>query len=164
MGTPKAKSGISRAGKAKLKAGSPERIRPVIRLSELQRDSGGHAQGPSPLPTYESVLKRLRAGLVDKEPAALRSAQQLAMIYSTAARALSPQHLSALRVTSAAELGRMVREERERRKLSQQAFADLAGVGRRFISELENGKPTLEFDKVLQVATAAGLELSVRRR
>ncbi|KJF71463.1 MULTISPECIES: type II toxin-antitoxin system Y4mF family antitoxin [unclassified Rhizobium] len=62
------------------------------------------------------------------------------------------------------DLGRMVRRLRESRKLSQQEFADLAGVGRRFLSELENGKPTLEFEKVLQVARAAGISLFARGR
>ncbi|WP_436112671.1 helix-turn-helix transcriptional regulator [Neorhizobium tomejilense] len=58
----------------------------------------------------------------------------------------------------------MVRHAREERRLTQQAFADLAGVGRRFISELENGKTTLEFDKVLKVARAAGISLFPRDR
>ncbi|MBL8572803.1 MAG: hypothetical protein JNM13_03925 [Hyphomicrobiaceae bacterium] len=35
----------------------------------------------------------------------------------------------------------------------------LAGGGRRFPWELKNGKPTLEFDKVLMVAAAAGIDL-----
>jgi len=58
----------------------------------------------------------------------------------------------------------LVREERELQKMSQQAFADLVGVGRRFISELENGKATLEFDKVVGVASAIGLDLVARKR
>ncbi len=52
-------------------------------------------------------------------------------------------------IGSPADLGRLVRKVREGRGLSQQEFADLAGVGRRFLSELENGKPTLELGKVL---------------
>ncbi|CDN57702.1 Hypothetical protein RG1141_PA08700 (plasmid) [Neorhizobium galegae bv. officinalis bv. officinalis str. HAMBI 1141] len=62
------------------------------------------------------------------------------------------------------DLGRMVRRAREERRLTQQARADLAGVGRRFIPELENGKTTLEFDKVLKVARAAGISLFARER
>lgn len=62
------------------------------------------------------------------------------------------------------DLGQMVRYAREARGLSQQAFADLAGVGRRFISELENGKATLEFGKVLKAARAAGIVLLARDR
>ena len=48
--------------------------------------------------------------------------------------------------------------------MSQANFADLAGVGRRFLSELEAGKPTLEIGKVLLVLTAAGIELVARDR
>ncbi|WP_292475126.1 type II toxin-antitoxin system Y4mF family antitoxin, partial [Mesorhizobium sp.] len=69
-----------------------------------------------------------------------------------------------LEIVSASDLGRLVRRARERRHLSQQSFADLAGVGRRFLSELENGKSTLELGKVLKVANAAGISLLARER
>ena len=71
---------------------------------------------------------------------------------------------TALEVTSPQALGALIRQARERQKLSQQAFADLAGVGRRFVSELENGKATLEFGKVLKVAHAAGIALVAQTR
>ncbi len=58
----------------------------------------------------------------------------------------------------------MVRTTRTRLKINQQEFADLAGVGRRFISELEAGKPTLEFDRVLRVCAAAGIDVSAAPR
>ncbi len=67
-------------------------------------------------------------------------------------------------VRNAGDLGRLVRIARENRKLSQQSFADVAGVGRRFLSELENGKPTLEIEKVLKVANAAGIDLIACQR
>lgn len=53
---------------------------------------------------------------------------------------------------------------RKTKGYSQQEFADLAGVGRRFVSDLENGKPTAEIGKVLQVLTALGLDLELRAR
>jgi y4mF family transcriptional regulator len=62
-------------------------------------------------------------------------------------------------VASVETLGALVRAYREKSVLSQQSFAERAGVGRRFISELENGKPSLEFDKVLAVARAADIDL-----
>ncbi len=68
------------------------------------------------------------------------------------------------KITSVADIGVLVRAARERQKLSQQSFADLAGVGRRFLSELENGKGTLEFDKVLKVAAASGIDLFAKER
>lgn len=67
-------------------------------------------------------------------------------------------------VASARDIGLLVRAAREAQNMTQQRFADLAGVGRRFVSELENGKATLEFDKVLQVAAAAGVDLMARKR
>ena len=67
-------------------------------------------------------------------------------------------------IGSPADLGRLVRQAREKRLMSQQDFADLAGVGRRFVSELENGKATLELGKVIKVARAAGLSLLARGR
>ena len=67
-------------------------------------------------------------------------------------------------IASPEDLGLLIRRIRERRKLSQQSFADLANVGRRFVSELENGKPTLELGKVLKVAHAAGVSVFARGR
>jgi len=62
-------------------------------------------------------------------------------------------------VGSAQDLGRYVREKRIAMKLTQQELADTAGTGRRFISELEAGKSTLEFGKVLQVCRSVGVDL-----
>jgi len=39
--------------------------------------------------------------------------------------------------------------------------AGLVNVGVRFLSELENGKPTVRLDKLLQVVHGLGLELSL---
>lgn len=57
----------------------------------------------------------------------------------------------------AADLGVLVRQARETLGQSQAVFASGAGVGRRFLSELEAGKPTLEIGKVLAVCRAAGV-------
>lgn len=62
-------------------------------------------------------------------------------------------------IADAGDLGAMIKAVRQAQGRTQQQFADLAGVGRRFLSELENGKPTLEFGKVLMVAAAAGIDL-----
>jgi len=40
----------------------------------------------------------------------------------------------------------------------------MAGVGRRFVSELENGKETLEIGRVLKVCQALGIDLVARKR
>ena len=67
-------------------------------------------------------------------------------------------------VKNAGDLGELVRARRKSRKQTQQKFADMAGVGRRFVSELENGKGTLEINKVLKVLAAAGIDLLAQER
>jgi y4mF family transcriptional regulator len=53
-------------------------------------------------------------------------------------------------------IGRFVKERRRRLKLTQRDLADRAGVGLRFIRELEQGKATLRIDKVNQVLALFG--------
>ena len=45
-------------------------------------------------------------------------------------------------------IAEFVRQQRKMHKLTQRDLADRAGVGIRFIRELEGGKPTLRMDKV----------------
>jgi len=61
-------------------------------------------------------------------------------------------------------LGQYVRDQRKAQGATQAEFASLCGVGVRFISELENGKPTVELGKVLQVLKCLGLEVSIQPR
>jgi y4mF family transcriptional regulator len=67
-------------------------------------------------------------------------------------------------ISSAAELGPIIRKARKAMKFSQAEFAAHAGVGRRFVYELEAGKASLEFDKVLACAAAAGIDILARPR
>ena len=71
---------------------------------------------------------------------------------------------SPFRVETIASLGLFVAAHRKAGGYTQQQFADLAGVGRRFVSELEGGKPTVETGKVLQVLTALGVDVFVQGR
>jgi len=71
---------------------------------------------------------------------------------------------SNVNIQSALDLGLEVRRVRKKMGMTQQKFADLAGVGRRFISELESGKPTLEFNRVMKVCQAAGIDILASSR
>ncbi len=61
-------------------------------------------------------------------------------------------------------LGDIVRQQRKSQGATQVEFASLCGVGVRFISDLENGKPSVEMAKVLQVINSLGLELTIQPR
>lgn len=60
-----------------------------------------------------------------------------------------------------AEIGRIVRSTRRAQGLRQDQLAGAAGVGVRFLSELERGKPTVRLEKVLAVLEALGCRLRV---
>lgn len=64
-------------------------------------------------------------------------------------------------VTNARQLGAAVRTAREGLGWSQPRAAARAGVGLRFLRELETGKATVRLDKVLAVTRAHGLQLVV---
>jgi len=67
----------------------------------------------------------------------------------------------ALLIQTPESLGQVVRTARKRLKLTQPQLALAAGVGVRFIVELEAGKPTVRLENVLRVLQALGGELLV---
>ncbi len=63
------------------------------------------------------------------------------------------------RITTAEDLGSAIRDRRKSDGLTLAETAGLTNVGVRFLSELENGKPTVRLDKLLHVLSALGLQL-----
>ncbi|MDO4230143.1 MAG: helix-turn-helix transcriptional regulator [Capnocytophaga sp.] len=59
------------------------------------------------------------------------------------------------------DLAKFVKEKRRQLKITQPELAERAGVGLRFVRELEQGKPTLRLDKVNQVLALFGAEMGV---
>ena len=64
-------------------------------------------------------------------------------------------------IADLSDLAQAVRGRREGNGMSQAELALLAGVGRRFISELERGKRSLRIDKVDAVLAVFGKRLGV---
>ena len=58
-------------------------------------------------------------------------------------------------------LGAFVRQRRLSAGLTQQELGELAGVGKRFVVELEGGKATLRLDKVNLVLAVFGKRIGV---
>ena len=59
------------------------------------------------------------------------------------------------------DIGDRVRKERKAQGMTQ---SQLCGVGLSFVSNLENGKPTLEAGKMLRVVNTLGLDLVLCKR
>jgi HTH-type transcriptional regulator/antitoxin HipB len=62
---------------------------------------------------------------------------------------------------AARRIGTAVRERRKRLGVTQQALAQMAGCGLVFVYNIEHGKPSLRFDKLLDVLDVLGLEIVV---
>ena len=67
--------------------------------------------------------------------------------------------MDTLDAMNAKKLGALVRMRRRELKLNQSELALVAGTGRRFVSDLENGKGSCELEKSLLVLSALGIAL-----
>lgn len=62
------------------------------------------------------------------------------------------------------KIGEFVKQKRKENNLKQEDLALYAGVSTKFISQLENGKETLKFDKINQVLAIFDSELIPSRK
>jgi y4mF family transcriptional regulator len=67
-------------------------------------------------------------------------------------------------IRSSVDLGAVIREQRKRLALKQLDLAGLGDTGNRFIVDVENGKPTVQLQKVLDLMELLGLEVVVRAK
>ncbi len=65
----------------------------------------------------------------------------------------------AVEIRTAHDVARVVRDARHRRQTSQEALAAAAGVSRRWLIDLEAGKPRAELNLVLTVLQTLGVPL-----
>ena len=69
-----------------------------------------------------------------------------------------------MKITSALDIGRIVREKRKGDGLTLEEAAAVCGVSYAFMSALDNGKETARLDKILRVFNCLGIELVARLR
>ncbi|WP_429817767.1 helix-turn-helix transcriptional regulator [Ensifer sp. B1-9] len=67
----------------------------------------------------------------------------------------------AKRVKTPSDIGTLIRSARKEQNLRQDELAGAAGVGLRFIVDLEAGKPTAQIGKVLQVLQTLGCSVDI---
>jgi HTH-type transcriptional regulator/antitoxin HipB len=65
---------------------------------------------------------------------------------------------------TASDIGQAVRRARKAMGLRQEELAAAAGVGLRFLVELERGKPTAQLGRALAVLAAVGLDVKIIAR
>ena len=59
------------------------------------------------------------------------------------------------------KIGKSIKEIRKKYNLTQVELSDRAGVGLRFLRELEQGKPTVRLDKITQVLRFFGYHIEI---
>ncbi len=68
------------------------------------------------------------------------------------------------RITSAASFGEAVRARRKELRYTQGFVSEFSGLSVSFISDLENGKKTVELEKAICLANLLGLDLFMEGR
>ena len=68
------------------------------------------------------------------------------------------------KVLETQDIGVIVRKKRIELGLTQPQLADICGCGTRFISDLENGKTTMQIGKVLDALHVLGLDVVISVR
>ncbi len=66
-----------------------------------------------------------------------------------------------LKKYTALEIGQLVRNRRKDLGITQRTLALTSGTGLRFIIELEQGKPTLQIEKILIVLKTLGFKINI---
>ncbi len=69
-----------------------------------------------------------------------------------------------MNITTTAELGKLLRDERKRQDLTQRDVALACNVGIRYIVDLENGKESAQIGKALYIIKMLGLDINITPR
>ena len=67
-------------------------------------------------------------------------------------------------IRSTSDLGAAVRSRRKQLGYTQAFLASYAGVRSSFLSDLDNGKETIQLNKVLEIISLLGMDLFIQAR
>ncbi len=68
------------------------------------------------------------------------------------------------RILDTRELGNVIRKRRRELGYTQAFLASYAGVSASFLSELENGKETIQVGKMIDVLSLLGMDICLSKR
>ena len=72
--------------------------------------------------------------------------------------------MDGIKVTCAQEFGAAIRKRRKELHYTQAFLSEFSGYSISFISDLENGKKTIELEKAVILANILGLDVQLRSR
>ena len=69
-----------------------------------------------------------------------------------------------MRIRTRKELGQLIRESRKRRRLTQAELAEVVGVNRRWVVQVEQAKTSADLRTLLRALRALGIEMHIQPR
>jgi HTH-type transcriptional regulator/antitoxin HipB len=82
---------------------------------------------------------------------------------SRESRAETPSSGKPFRIYTAASVGPAIRTYREEAGLTQQELADMAGLHRSYLSDLEQGKETEQLRRILRLLKLLGVRATLQK-
>ncbi|MCC8046602.1 MAG: helix-turn-helix transcriptional regulator [Clostridiales bacterium] len=69
-----------------------------------------------------------------------------------------------MKILEVSDIGAAIRSRRKELHYTQAYVSEFTGLSISFISDVENGKPTVEVEKVLQLLQVLGMDLFIENR
>ncbi|MBQ6442445.1 MAG: helix-turn-helix transcriptional regulator [Lachnospiraceae bacterium] len=69
-----------------------------------------------------------------------------------------------MKITDTAGFGRMIKERRKELGYTQKYICEVSGISASFISDLENGKSTIELGRAIYLANLLGIDIELMKR
>ena len=69
-----------------------------------------------------------------------------------------------MKMNSMSDVALMVQRERKRQGATQIELSQMANVGVRFLRDVEDGKPSVHFDKLMRILVVLGIAVDFRCR
>lgn len=65
-----------------------------------------------------------------------------------------------IEISKMKDVAEIVRRTRKSQGISQTVLSQASNVGLRFVGDIERGKPTVQFDKLMSVLTSLGISVT----
>ena len=69
-----------------------------------------------------------------------------------------------MKVTDSNSFGTAIKNKRKKLGYTQKYISEFTAISESFLSDLENGKKTIELDKALKIANLLGLDVELNER
>lgn len=69
-----------------------------------------------------------------------------------------------MKVNNADSFGEIIKKRRKKMGYTQKYICEVSGISASFISDLENGKPTIELGKAIYLANLLGIDIELNER